>query len=182
MSGGLLKIICVIFFYLFILLSFVSSDLGFGIYNGMYWSEIRHIFSEVSTQNCKLSMLPMLTMITWILSICLPAFGPLIPAILIVLWTSPQQCEQSKAQFITEANTNTTELSSIWSEFMVQNGMKSADWSDSLWFDTWFYNHCNKPSLINFIFVCITIFAILVMALRAMYKKCCARRRSYQQF
>lgn len=181
--AGVAKIVCVIFYYLFILLSFISADLGFAIYNGMYWSEIRNIFSKVEPgDGCQLSVLPLLTMLTWILCIVVPAIGPLFPAIMIILATAPNKCEESKQHFINQALTNTSELSPVWANYMQENGLNSTDWCNLTWFDDWFHDHCNRPSLINFIFASIVIFAIFVIVVRTVYRKCCARRRSYEQF
>ena len=124
----------------------------------------------------------MLTMITWILCLIIPAVGPLVPALLIILATAPNECEKSKEQFIEQATDNTSELSTVWTNYMRDNGLNSTDWSNLTWFDDWFHDHCNKPSLINFILASVVIFAITIALVRAIYKKCCARRRSYEQF
>ena len=183
MAGGIARIAGIITFYLFVISVFIAVDLGLAIYNGIYWRDIKDVFSKVEPiEDCNLSLLPTLTLVTWILCIIVPTIGPIIPAVWIILSTHPGECKRSKVQFINQAMANDTALNLVWARVLNENNINETDWSNTTWFDNWFYDRCNKPSLINFIFTSIAILTILIVATRAICKKFCRRRRSYEQF
>ena len=143
-----------IFLYVTSILIFLASSLGFLIYNGIFWGSINGLYNEIPLKYGHLNQLWKLSLSSWILGIILPFGGPVIPSILIAVWTTPSECTNGKQLFIDAVHDNTS-FTEVWNKYLFENSDPSeiVPWEKSHWFRNWFDERCKKPHLLNTVFL-----------------------------
>lgn len=176
-------VICTILLYISIVLMSLIAELGFMIYNGIYWGKIRHVFPLVDAEGSVLPKLVTVALCTWALCF-LPIIGPVVPACLLIVWTMPKSCTKEKQNFIDQAQINGSRLQNYWMKVIEKSETSWDEWESSKFFSNWFYTRCGKANIVNWAFLSVFMYVVFVFIVLKISAKCSGRqnRKGYTQY
>ena len=176
-------VICTILLYISIVLMALIAQLGFWIYNGIYWGKIRHVFPLVDVSGSNLPRLEKVALAAWALCF-LPIVGPLVPVCLIIVWTMPNRCDVEKQNFIGQARVNGSKLQEYWMNVIEKSETTWDDWEDSEFFKGWFHSRCGRANIMNWAFLAVFMYVVFVFIVLKISSKCGGRqsRKGYAQY
>ena len=186
-------------FYTFILALFVSQ-FALIIHSGICWNQLK-LFSYLNKIDGNvIHKLPLLFLLTMIFGIIVPIIAPLVTGSLIIHNTSSDKCEIGKSEFISQIlkvckndspQENDYNLYNHFKESLYKNHVFNCSdefWTQSKWFNDWFYDRCNKIHMFYWIWIGLRIFCfggiilvVLVAFLIALIPKRYGTRRVYDQ-
>ncbi|OHT16930.1 hypothetical protein TRFO_12813 [Tritrichomonas foetus] len=179
MSNGCIFFLIMIL-YVTVALSALVSSFGFLIYNGIYWGRIHGLFNLIPTKFGHLNHLWKLSLSSWVLGLIVPLLGPTIPAILIMIWTTPSQCISNEQQFIQAVKTQSS-FGETWMNYMKSHTDPIPEWENSKWFKDWFYARCDKPFIYNAAFLACFVYPFIGLIIVRVITSITNKRNGYEK-